>query len=164
MKFLSLEVALYIYKSSLRPCMKYCCHIWAGAPSCYLELLHKLQKRISTTVSSSLHASLEPLEPSCVQVLVDVHLNWPWFNFLVPKGDLIVILIHCMICHYVYVNSFFPHAAKFWNFLSTECFPLTYDLNGFKSRTDFLLSLCTYFSYNSMPRSGCSALHGKNPY
>ena len=66
MKFLSLEVALYIYKSSLRPCMKYCCHIWAGAPSCYLELLHKLQKRISTTVSSSLHASLEPLEPSCV--------------------------------------------------------------------------------------------------
>ena len=25
--------------------MEYCCHIWAGAPSCYLELLDKLQKR-----------------------------------------------------------------------------------------------------------------------
>ena len=41
--------------------MEYCCHVWAGAPSCYLELLDKLQKRISRTVGSSLAASLEPL-------------------------------------------------------------------------------------------------------
>ena len=34
----------------------------------------------------------------------------------------------------VYVNSFFPHTARLWNSLSIECFPLTYDLNGFKSR------------------------------
>ena len=26
MKFLSLEVALYLYKSTVRPSMKYCCH------------------------------------------------------------------------------------------------------------------------------------------
>ena len=38
MKFLSPEVALYLYKSTIHPCMKYCCHVWAGAPSCYLEL------------------------------------------------------------------------------------------------------------------------------
>ena len=44
MKFLSPEVALYLYKSTIHPCMKYCCHVWAGASSCYLELLHKLQK------------------------------------------------------------------------------------------------------------------------
>ena len=44
-KFLSPEVALYLYKSTIRPCMEYYCHIWAGAPSCYLELLAtKLQK------------------------------------------------------------------------------------------------------------------------
>ena len=42
MKFLSPEVALYLYKSTIRPCMEYCCHIWAGALSCYLELLDKL--------------------------------------------------------------------------------------------------------------------------
>ena len=35
MKFLSPEVGLYLYKSSIRPCMEYCCHVWAGAPSCY---------------------------------------------------------------------------------------------------------------------------------
>ena len=46
MKFLSPEVALYLYKSTICPCMKYCCHVLAGAPNCYLGLLDKLQKRI----------------------------------------------------------------------------------------------------------------------
>ena len=50
-----------LYKSTIQPCMKYCCHVWAGAPSCYLELLDKLQKRICRTVGPSLAASLEPL-------------------------------------------------------------------------------------------------------
>ena len=36
-------------------------NIWAGAPSCYLELLDKLRKRICRTVGLSLAASLEPL-------------------------------------------------------------------------------------------------------
>ena len=44
MKFHLSEVALYLYKSTVRPCMEYCCHVWDGAPSCYLELLDKLQK------------------------------------------------------------------------------------------------------------------------
>ena len=34
----------------------------------------------------------------------------------------------------IYVNSFFPHTARLWNSLHIECFPLAYDLNGFKSR------------------------------
>ena len=62
MKFLSPEVTLYLYKSTIRPCMKYYYHVQAGAPSCYLELLlDKLQKRICETVGPSLAASLEPL-------------------------------------------------------------------------------------------------------
>ena len=61
MKFLSPEVALYLYKSTIRSCMEYCCHVWAGASSCYLELVDKLQKRICRTVSPSLAASVEPL-------------------------------------------------------------------------------------------------------
>ena len=50
MKFLSPEVALYLFKSTIRPYMEYCCHVWAGAPSYYLELLDKLQKRTCRTV------------------------------------------------------------------------------------------------------------------
>ena len=60
MKFLSPEVAQYLYKSTIGPCMEYCCHVWAGAPSCFLEL-DKLQERICRTVGPSLAASLEPL-------------------------------------------------------------------------------------------------------
>ena len=44
MKFLSSEVVLYLCRSTIRPCMEYCCDARVGAPSCYLELLDKLQK------------------------------------------------------------------------------------------------------------------------
>ena len=30
MKFLSPDVARYLYKSTIRPCMGYCCHVWTG--------------------------------------------------------------------------------------------------------------------------------------
>ena len=106
-KFLSPEVALYLYKSTIRPCMEYCCHVWAGAPRCYLELLDKLQKRICRTVGPSLAASLEPLAHrrnvaslslSIGITLADVHLNWlNWFHFLILEGGLLVILIDYMI-------------------------------------------------------------------
>ena len=46
-KFLSPDVALYPYKSTIQPYMEYCCHVWATALSCYFELQEKLQKRIS---------------------------------------------------------------------------------------------------------------------
>ena len=59
MKFLSPEVALYLYKSTIEPCMEYFCHIWAGAPSCYVELLDKLQKWMQDHWSFTCCLSLE---------------------------------------------------------------------------------------------------------
>ena len=53
---------MYLYKSTIRPYMEYCCHAWGGAPSCNLELLDKLQNGICRTVGPSLAASLEPLD------------------------------------------------------------------------------------------------------
>ena len=106
MKFLSLGVGLYLYKSTICPCMEYCRHIWTSAPNCYLELLDKLQKQICRTVGPSLAASLESLahHRNAARVfsmgisLVDVLQNWlNWFHFLFLDGGLIVILIDCMI-------------------------------------------------------------------
>ena len=48
--FFSSEVALYLYRSTICPFMEYGCHVWAGAPSCYLELLDILPKRMCRTV------------------------------------------------------------------------------------------------------------------
>ena len=77
--------------------LEYCCHVWVGAPSCYLKLLDKLQKRICRTVGLSLSASLEPLTPKCSQLksfivvsLVDIHLRWlNWLHFLILAGGLL---------------------------------------------------------------------------
>ena len=54
-KFISSEVALYLYQSTIWPCME------SDAPSCYFELLDELQKRICRTVGPSLASSQEPL-------------------------------------------------------------------------------------------------------
>ena len=58
---LKLLIRSMLYKSTIPPYVECCCHVWAGAPSCYLELLGKLQKQICRTVGPSLAASLEPL-------------------------------------------------------------------------------------------------------
>ena len=34
MKSFSSQVVLYLYKSTIQPCMECCCHAWAGAPGC----------------------------------------------------------------------------------------------------------------------------------
>ena len=68
MKFLSAEVAVYLCKSTIHPCMEYCCYVWAGAPNGYLELQEKLQKSICRTVVPSLAASLEPLTHRIVEI------------------------------------------------------------------------------------------------
>ena len=54
MKFLSPEVALYLYKSTICPCMEYCCHIWAGAP----QLLPGIVRQATKTDMLVLHLVL----------------------------------------------------------------------------------------------------------
>ena len=152
MKFLSPEVALYLYKSTIRLCMEYCCHVWAGAPSCYLELLDKLPKRICGIVGPSLAASLEPLAHRRNVASLSLFYRYYFGRYsselaqLVPppfsRGrptrysdrlhDFSVTIPGCY--KDVYVNSFFPCTARLWNSLTIECFPLTYNLHGFKSR------------------------------
>ena len=44
--------------------MEYYCHVWAGAPSNYLELLDRQQQQICRTDGPSLAAPLEPLARS----------------------------------------------------------------------------------------------------
>ena len=150
MKFLSPEVALYLYKSTIRPCMEYCCHIWDGAPSCYLELLDKLQKRMCRIVAPSLEPLAHRRNVASLSLFYRYYFGRCSSELaqLVPlpfsRGkstcysdrlhDFSVTIPGCY--KDVYVNNFFPRTAKLWNSLPIECSPLTYDLSGFKSRTD----------------------------
>ena len=164
MKFLSPEVAHYLHKSTIRPCMEYCCRDWAGAPSCYLELLGKLQKRICRTVGLSLAASFETLAHR--RNVASVSLFYKYYfgrcsselTQLVPlpisrgrstrysdrSHDFSVTIPRCY--KNVYVNNFFLRTARLWNSLPIECFLLTYDMNGFKSRINrHLLTLDSFW-------------------
>ena len=143
-QFLSPEFALYIYKPTMQPCMEYCRHVWAGAP--------KLQKWICRTVSPSLAASLEPLAHCqnvaslslfyrfyfgrCSSELTQlVPLPCSWGRPTCYSDGLYDFSVTIPRCHKNgYVNSLFPCTARPWNSLPMEYFPLTYDLNGFKSR------------------------------
>ena len=44
----------------------------------------------------------------------------------------------------VYANSFFPRTARLWNSPTIECFPLTYNLNAFKSIINKHLTLGSF--------------------
>ena len=39
MNFFSPKVVHFLYKLTLWPCMEYYFRVWAGAPSCYKEML-----------------------------------------------------------------------------------------------------------------------------
>ena len=136
------------------PCIEYCCHVWAGAPNCYLELLAKLQKGICRNVGPSFAASHEPSVHSRNVASLSLFYRYYFGRCssklaqLVPlpfsRGrstrysdrlhDFSVTIPRCY--KDVYVNSFFPHKARLWNSVPIECFPLTYDLKGFKPRVN----------------------------
>ena len=81
-KFLLPVFDFFFYKSTIQACMEYFCHVWAGTPSRYLDMLDKLRKRIYGTLGASLTSSLEPLALhqnatsflSIVVTSIDVHL------------------------------------------------------------------------------------------
>ena len=86
MKSFSYEVALYLYKSTIRLCIEFCFHASVAAPSYYLYLLDKLEKRLWRTnyagpdmldmltrfAGPSLGASLESVDrfPVCFDIFV----------------------------------------------------------------------------------------------
>ena len=109
MKFLSPEVALYLYKSAIWPCMEYCCHVWVGAPSYYLELLDKLQKLKCRTVGPSLAAlahrrNLASLSRFYRYYFGNVYLNWlNWFHYL---------RLHVFLSPFLDITPFLPFLVQ----------------------------------------------------
>ena len=119
--------------------MEYCCHVWAGASSCYLELSDKLQKRICRIVGPSLAASLEALAHR--RNMASLFYRFYFGRWSSGLAQLVLLpfsrgrstrsdRLHdfsVTIPSYknVYVNSFFPRTAILWNSLPIGCFPLT---------------------------------------
>ena len=161
-RFLSVEVALYLYKSNKRPCMENCFDVWAACPSCYMDMLYKSQKRVCRTVGLILVASPEPLDHRrnvaslsvfyrfyfgrCSSELVELVLLPHYSDRL---HDFSVTIPRCYTVFYV--NSFFPCTVRPWFSLSVECLPLTVNEEVHPANSGYLSSrhcssLCMYVS------------------
>ena len=166
MKFFSPEVALYIYKSTICPCMECCCHTWAGAPNYNLGLLDKLKNEyvgllvlhLLLLLNTWLIVKMWPAYIFSIGTIqVDVLQNWlNWFHFLFLEEGLLIILIDCMIfwSPFLDVTRISISTVSFlcttwlWSFLPIECFPLTYNLNDCKSRINrHLLTVGSFRRY-----------------
>ena len=117
MKFLSPEVALYPYESTIRSCMEYCF---------YLELFVKLQKRICRTFGPLLAASPESLAHRQNLASLSIFCSYCFGRCSAEQAQLVLIpysrgrstrysdILHNFsvamsgCCKDVYVNSFFP--------------------------------------------------------
>ena len=182
MKFLSSEVALYLYKSLIRPCMEYCCRIWAGVASCYLALLYKLQKRICRTVGPSFATSPEPLAHRRNVVSLSLFYRYQFGRCSSELAELVPLpysggrstcysdrlhdfSVTTPRCYKdVYVNTSATRTARLWNSLPIECFPLIYDLNGFKSGVNRHLLTVGDIDLSESHGALCSLLDASHPF
>ena len=136
--------------------MEYCHYIWTGAFSLYLELLDELKNGYAGLLVLDLLcgryvASLSPFYSYCfckcsseLAQLVSISFSQGRCTHYSERlHDFCVTIPRCY--KDVYVNSFFPCTARLWNSLPIKCFPLTYNLNGFKSRISRHLLTVAYF-------------------
>ena len=123
----------------------------------------RLQKWISRTVGLSLAASLEPLAHRQNLASLRFFYRYYFCRCSSELAQLVPLLYYRGRCirysdrlHYfsvtitrcykdVYVNSSFPRTTRLWSSLPIECFPLTYDLKGYKSRINRHLFNCRFF-------------------
>ena len=137
MKVLSPEVALYLIYPTV---MKYCCHVWSGAPSSYFELLVKLQKRICRIVGPSFAATLESLAhrrhvaslslfcsrcSSELAELVPLPYSRGWSTRYSDILHDFSVIIHRYYKD-VYVNCIFPRTVRLGNL--SACGMLSFEL------------------------------------
>ena len=157
MMFLSPEVALYLNKSTIRSCMEYCCHVqlvllvatwncWISYKNGYpgLFVLHLLPLSNPWLIVEMYLAYYSGRCSSELAQLVPFPYSrgrsTPYSDRL---HDFSVTITRCY--KDVYVKSFFPRTARLWYSLPIECFPLTYDRSGFKSRMNrYLLTVSSF--------------------
>ena len=149
--YLTPESILYLYKATIRPCMEYCCHLWAGAPAHILNLLDRIQNRVCNMIGPQLSLKLQPL--SHRRNVASLSLFYKYFHGhcsaelerLVPSRKVFpcdtrlaaraheFTVDEPLITKDYRRTSFFPRTSSLWNSLPAECFPTTYNLQSFKS-------------------------------
>ena len=169
-KFIPPSALLYLYKTSIRPLIEYCSHIWAGAPDCYLWMLDKVQRSLCYLVGEDLAVSLGHSRAVGIAHLFYRLCLWTLllrYSKLVPFKIAMretrqsasahrYTLRSTFWCTTTHESSFFPRATSVWNSRdnSTPFFACTtlygIRIDAVKLHTCILSCICR--SFNSLIR------------
>ena len=155
--FLTPEACLYLYKSTIRPIMEYCCHLWSGAPKSHLSFLDRVQHRMKKLVGSDLYSTLQPLSQR--RDVASLSLFYRYYfgrcsdglhttmfpAFVASRSTRRTNSLHSFSVQVPRSRTvsrssgFFVRTANQWNSLPAQCFPDRYDLSAFKRRVNAYL-------------------------
>ena len=131
-----------IHKPQIRPYLKYCTHVWGGAPKSTLCLLDKVQpKAIRLINNPNLTKSLQPLPHR--RLVGDISIFYRYFNGHCSQEIREIIPVplrhvrttrsstHSHPLQFSLPNlrtlshksSFIPITCNLWNILPSSCFP-----------------------------------------
>ena len=153
-RFLHPETILYLYKSTVRPIMEYCCHLWAGAPRTHLYPLDRVERRVKNLVGQDASEKLEPL--SVRRDVASLSLFYRYYygqcssslSDCIPQAKVFTRTTRAATSSTMLQvqvessrtvgrsRSFFVRTSQIWNELPDSVFPDRYDLTTFKSRVN----------------------------
>ena len=149
---------LTIYKSQIRPSLKYCSHVWGGAPKSSLHLLDRVQSKAIRLINNpNLTNSLQSL--SHRRLVADLSIFYRYFHRHCPQE--IKNIFPDPVRHVRTTRSstyshpfqvtlpnprtlshksfFIPRTSQLWNSLPPTTFPESYNyLSSFKSNINKL--------------------------
>ena len=150
---------LSIYKPQIRPSLKYCSHVWGGAPKSTLCLLDKVQSKAILLINNpNLTKSLQPL--SHRRLVGHLSISSTYFNGHCSQEirDIIPVPLRCVRTtrssthsHPFQVSlptsptlshksSSIPRTCNLWNVLLSSRFPESYNVPYSNLRSINLIS------------------------
>ena len=113
-----------------------CCHIWVDVLVCYLNISDTPQKLMCRTDGPTFANSLEDLahywNVACPNTFYSYYFGRSSFSISLFLWE--VNSFFRQSVWIFYVSRFFPCTTELCDSLPVDCFPLIFDLNGFKFR------------------------------
>lgn len=154
-KYLIPSTMLYLYKSQIRPEMKYCCHSWTWAAQSSLPSLDKVQNCVCSFMDT---VPIPQMSQACCYAtntsIEKIYMCAPFFS--TTNSSLYVhnpsYYVHWVESHSFLMYSFDKKDVPFQkllpkNRLPCGCFPKHYNLSLYKSRVSCYLSTITLLSF-----------------